>query len=275
MSTSLGYLRLLRSKTRDGKPYLRFPETETEIAEMLCLSEYRRMALAPHCRPETLVYLIRDLRGRKKKILGVYAAELSKWIARIAPAFVRGYSTVARDEILWSFEKRIFDLVLADPPTRQSEYLEIAFGKAVERFTINAVKSYESAPWRKPGCAPTVLIDDEGEEIEGAGEDVADERDGPEESLLQKEDQATKARWYRKAMRAITNPLHREVARLHWCDGTPVQSSDPREPDIVHTLNITVGQAEHALHTAKGRCVGRSAPTWKEEPNEHQRYVFR
>ena len=49
-------------------------------------------------------------------------------------------------EIVWQVENEVGDLALSEIPSRQSEFLEVAFRRAVERRTINAVAKRRNQP---------------------------------------------------------------------------------------------------------------------------------
>src|ERR1051325_6006699 len=248
MSTFLARGRPLTSKTALGLTYERPEATETEIGRMLCLPHSEWMAAAPGLRHETLVYLIREINGRNDELFGALAGELSKRVARLASGCAQGFDQITTEDILWRVEKHIFDLVLAEIPFRQSEFLEIAFGQAVERHTNDAVDRHNASTWGRPGDVDTGPIDDDDEEIERPIEYVADDGPGAEAILLQLEDVAVRRKWYRKARRAVKDPRHLEAVTLFYCEGYPVESQD--EDDLVHYFNATARQIRHWIDTA-------------------------
>jgi hypothetical protein len=71
MPTLVGYVQPLTAKGKNGEPGVRFPATDTQIGEMLCLSHSQRIARATQCCHECLVYLVRDTRGRKRELFRV------------------------------------------------------------------------------------------------------------------------------------------------------------------------------------------------------------
>lgn len=250
MSISLAYVRPLTAIRPNGNPYVRFPETEAEIAEMLCLSHSQRMARAPDCCHECITYLIRDIRGRKRKLFSCFVGELTKRVNRIAGAFARGIDAASKEHILWRVEERIFELVLIETPTLKSDFLEVAFGLAVARITNDEVVRHNRSAfgWRRDVLDSSADVDDE--ENEQLIKEVADNRPGPEAILLQSADEKTRAKAYWKACRAVKNPQQLEAVRLHYCEGMPIESDDPDAPDLVRYFNATARQVRRWIAKA-------------------------
>jgi hypothetical protein len=244
-------VRPLTSTNAAGIPYTRFEATEIQIGMMLLLLHPAWILAAPDLLAETLVYLIREIHGRDDELFGLLAAELSKRVYRIGGAFALGFDVITKEAILWRVEQQIFDLVLAETPSRQSEFLEIAFGQAVERRPNDAVEKHEASTWGRRGDVPGSPIgDDDGEEIDRI-EYAADGRPGQEATLLQREDVAVRRKWYRQARRAVKNPRDLEAVTLRYCEGWAITSSDPSVPTIVRHLNETEGKVRYRIDRAK------------------------
>lgn len=97
---------------------------------------------------EALAFLIRAIQNGDRDLFGRLIYELSRRTARIARYFAQGFDKDTTNEIIWKVEKEIIDLVLVEIPSRQSEFLEIAFRTAVERRTINIVAKRKQYPQR-------------------------------------------------------------------------------------------------------------------------------
>jgi len=242
MSSALE-LRPLTSMSPEGIPYTRFEATEIQIVRMLLLLQSAWILAAPDLHAETLVYLIREIHGRDDELFGLLAAELAKRVWGIGGAFAQGFDLITKEDILWRVEQQIFKLVLAETPSRQSDFLEIAFGRAVERRTNDAVEKHNATTWglREVLARPDNDDDDDGDELERS---IADSRAGPEENLLHREEEAVRRKRYWKMRRVVKNPMHLEALRLQICEGYSIE-------ELMACFNATRGKVNYALETAK------------------------
>jgi hypothetical protein len=233
MDILIGHVRPLTCLSPDGTPYKRMEATESEIASTVCLPHSEWIVRSPKLRPEALVYLIRDVHGKDDEVFGELNGELSKRINRLAGGWVLGLDAGATGQILDNVQDQIFALVLAPKATRQTEFLEIAFGQAVVRRTINAVEKYENSMWGRIGDF-VIRRSYDGDEIENPLEEcVAGDGPDPEVVCLDKEDKTQLRKLFRKARDKVKNPLHWELARLRYCEEWPIESGDPSVPDLV------------------------------------------
>src|SRR5439155_22888534 len=145
--------------------------------------------------------------------------ELSKRTARIANRWVHRLDEISAEEILWRVEQKVFDLVLAETPSRESDFLEIAFVQAVQRRTANAVDRHNNSPIgrrRRAILSDPADNDNDTDEIERPIELAVDGRPGPEAILLQLEYESLRPEWLQKALAAgaaVKDPRHLEAVK--------------------------------------------------------------
>ena len=250
-SGSRAFVPPLAWSTARGKRYQRSPGVEAEIQKMLCLHESEWMAAAGDLQNETIVFLIRRIRRGDQEVYGRLFEELSSRIVRMAGRWAQGFDEITTEEIVWSVERQILDLVLTEEPSRKSEFLQVAFGFVVERRTINAVQKYHNSPWARRGQIPAVPDDeDNDEEIERPIEFAADEGLDPEGILLEKEDQARRREWIQKAYDAVEDPRQFQALILFCCHGWPITSKDPTKKDLARHFKATPRQIRYWIATA-------------------------
>jgi hypothetical protein len=198
--------------------------------------------------PESLVHFMR--RTRYRKIYGALAAELASRLAWIVLGTLQGwYDEGATEQILRQVESEILKLVAAKTPSPSSEGLEVAFGQAVVRRTLNVAKLYKATWGKHGGHVPAAPIDEDGEDEEfDPLEYVADIAPSPEARVILRETHELNKKKCAKALRRITYPQHRVAVRLHFLEGMPVVSSDPDEPTLVKYFNRTEATVRHWLH---------------------------
>jgi hypothetical protein len=192
----------------------------------------------------------------------VLVGELILRTYRIAVAFAQGIDPASKEHILCRVEEKIFDLVLVKIPTPASDFLEVAFGLAVERRTHNEVRRHNRSPFGRRGdVIHRFGGDGDDEEIDPMAQ-IPDNGPIPQPGLLWSRDEKTRAKWYWKACRAVKNPLHLEAVRLRYCEGIPVESGDGETPDLAKYFNekpknvrnwiaTALKQMRHALRTER------------------------
>lgn len=237
----------------DGTPYHRHPDVEVEIARALGSPRAEWAALAERkdegcLSSEALVFLVRRARDDDRDLFGRLVYELADRTARIAKRWAQGFDRDTTDEIVWQIERAIVDLVLAETPSRQSEFLEVAFGTAVERRTINAVEKRRHSPLSLR-AAPADVSDD-GAEPERPTERVADRHPGPEEIVAQLEDEARRPELIRKARAAVKDPLHLEAVILRHVRGWPITDKDPTKPTLARHFGKSARQIQNWISEA-------------------------
>jgi hypothetical protein len=224
----------LRSSTRDGTPYQRRADVEAEIAEALGRpqAEWPTMCHGPRrLSNEAIVFLVRTSLNQDRDACGHLIRHLGKAVAGIAKHWAQGFDPLTTDEIVWQIEIEIVELLLAATPTRQSEFLEIAFGKAVERRTINAVQKRRHSPM--PLRATAGDDSDDRTEAEGREESVADEGPLPEEIAAQLQDKVRRRELLGKARASVKDPRHLQAVILRHVYRWPFNEKDGSKPSLV------------------------------------------
>ena len=237
----------------DGKPYQRRADVEAEIlrARNCPLAEWAGMAESrgdARLSNEALVFLIRQIRSGDRDLLGRLVHELGMRTVRIAERWAQGFDRDTLDEIVWTVEEEIVDLVLAEIPSRQSDFLEVAFGKAVERRTINAVQKRRHSP--QPLRHILAANPHEETEPERPTEQVPDERPGPEEIVAQLENEAQRPELITKAHAAVKDPRHIEAVILRYVYNWPMVDKDPNKPTLTRHFGKSARQIQNWLADA-------------------------
>jgi hypothetical protein len=243
----------LGSSKIDGTPYLRRHDIEDEIVQALGRphSEWAAMAETKddeRLSNEALVFLVRQMRNGDRDLFGRLVYELTSRTLRIAARYAKGFDRDTTNEILWQVEKEVVDLVLIESASRKSDFLEIAFGMAVERRTINIVDRRNHSPL--PLTASFVDGFEEESEPERATELVVDERDGPEDVVAQLEDEARRPILIRKAQAAVKDQRHLEAVILHHVRGWPITDKNPTKPTLVRHFKVSERQIRNWIKDA-------------------------
>lgn len=251
MTKNNGYLPKvppLKARKLDGTLYRRRDDVDAEIVEMLSLRQSERAARLRKMQSETIVHLIRRMLRSKKSVYGVFVKELNRRTVRIAKSFSRELDKTTRQDIAGTVENDILTVVLSEKSSRKTEVLEVAFAAAVQKRTLNIVRTYEHSVWAHTAdiLQPPADEIDDADEIERPIELVADDRDGPEVLAIRRLDSAR----IRSAYAAVTDPLDLKVLQLHIEQGRPICSKDPGKPDVVGELGESRGQVNYRWSTA-------------------------
>jgi hypothetical protein len=231
----------------DGKPRERSTAVTAEILDMLRLPQTEGIAKPGGLRTETIVFFARQARRADEDLYGLLVQELSNRIIRMVRNRVYGLDPRAAEEIPLKVEIEILELVLAEKPSLDSEFLEVAFGQAVERRTIDAIRKYKRSILGGRRGWIVAGKDEDGDEIERPIELAPDNRPNPEEVLLQLDSKNQRHQLLKKACQAVENKRHLEAFIMHYAHGWPIVSNDPERPDLVSRFNVTEGQMKHWL----------------------------
>jgi DNA-directed RNA polymerase specialized sigma24 family protein len=225
-----------------GKLYVRRPEVEGEIAGILKTdtSSWSSDGLSS----ETLVHLIRVLckRDGEEPLIGRLADQLGRHIARIAKDVAKGFDPTTTDEMVVKVGQDVMGLVVAQSPTRQSEFLEVAFRVAVKRRTINEVQKRRHHP-RQCQLVPT-------HDKTNPLESVEDDGPSPEESAMAAEECELTPKLIRKGLAAIKDPRHREAVVLHHLEGWPITDKNLEIPTLSKHFGKSARQIQNWMTTA-------------------------
>jgi hypothetical protein len=248
----LGLVPRLTFSKEDGTPYTRFPDVENEIARALGYprAEWLRMLEGPgRLSRETLVFLIREVSDSDRDLCGRLIQQLCKSVVRIAQEWARGFDRITTDELLLKVEIEIIELVLAETPSRQSEFLEIAFADAVKKRTINAVEKRKNSPMplRMQSCGDP---SSDKIEIENRADQVQDEEPNPEQWTEQQENKVRLRELIGRAGAAVKDPRHLEAVILHHVRNWPLTSKDQTTPTLARHFGMSGRQIQNWINNA-------------------------
>jgi hypothetical protein len=234
----------LTSRTGEGELYTRHEAVETELLSLLPQGPPEWIKRRTGLKSESLVFLSRYIRKKDDYTAGRLQQEVNARTVRMAKRWVYGIYKEATEFIVSEVEGEINGLLLAEIPSRQSEYLEVGFGQTVYRHTKNAVERFKNTPLARKGEAVQESYDENGQgEIERPLEQVADGAAPPETEVLWKD-------WVEKALRFVTNPKHRETVILHFLRGWPIESKNPRQSCLTRHFKISARQIQTWIDTA-------------------------
>jgi hypothetical protein len=242
-------VRRLRFYGPDGKPYQRPETVENDIAEMLSVHHSQRAGRAPFALNESLIYCIRRRDNNDEQYHEVFVGEIDKRLADHAGRYVRKLPQVQAEDIVTKVQHEFRELIFAERGSARTEFLEVAFALAVKKRTLQLVNLYWSSPWSRRSNA--AALDDDEEITEQELQRIHDRSPDPEAALLDKENQALCKQLCERALDAITDPLDREIATLHWLDGWPIASKIRGEPDLVGKYRTSRGKIEWRLERGK------------------------
>jgi hypothetical protein len=224
----------------DGTPYRRFANVEAEISGVLATdpSTWSPTTL----KSETQVYLIRwQWRQNDQKSIGKLIECLGRRIARIARDFASGLNEFQAEDFAVEIGDEVNLLIFSREPSRQSEFLEIAFRQAVQRRAINKRTLLKER--RKHEVAESSLRtaddDDDGEGIIASHADSRSAQESvPADEVI------------RRGLAAISNPLHRQAVVLHHLQDWPLSSKDPQIPTLSTHFGKSARQIQNWIATA-------------------------
>jgi DNA-directed RNA polymerase sigma subunit (sigma70/sigma32) len=196
---------------------------------------------------ETVVFLIRQVRGDDLDLFGRLVGALSGRTARIAKCWAQGFDKGTTEEIVLQVEIKIIELLLAKTPSRQSDFLEVAFGKAVERQTINAVAKRKRSPLALLKHAPAC---DDAAQSERPTEEIEDERPSPEEIFAELEAKIQRPELIKKASAAVTDHRHLEAVILRHVRGWPITDKDTTKPSLARHFGKSEKQIRNWIKDA-------------------------
>ena len=185
---------------------------------------------------EVLVFLVKMTAGTDRDLFGRLAWPLNLRIQKIAKRWSRGFDRTAPEEVLESVERRVFEIALVTSPTRQSDFLEVAFSKAVKRYTLNAVEKRRNAPVSLVAKRNAGPEDDE-DDLERPTETVVDEGLPPDELAAILQDKDKHAAALRRAQGLVRDIRHYQAVILHEQLDWPLSSTDPAKPEVSKTTS--------------------------------------
>jgi hypothetical protein len=251
----------LTSTKLDGTPYVRHADITAAIAQALALpknqwEEWAARSDATRMPSEALVFLVKMTAGTDRDLFGRLVWQLNLRIEAIAKRWSRGFDPHTTEEILESVERRVIEIALVTSPTRQSDFLEVAFSKAVKRYTINAVEKRRNAPVSlsaKPNTGP----EDDEDDLERPTETVVDEGPMPDELATILQDKEKHGAALRRAQGLVKDIRHYEAVILHYQLDWPLSSKDPAKPSLEDYFGVSERQIRNWMK--EGRAAIRKA----------------
>lgn len=239
----------LTCKKTDGSAYLRPSDIVEEIGRALT-SDPSTWSLRK-LKSETLVHLIRTSRVRDDEtLLGPLIHEVGKRIARIAHDWAKGFDPITTEEILVQVGEQIISRILADPPTRQSDYLEIDFRRIVKGRTLNQVEKRELYPRSHQFVSTAADLDTAASGLAMTIDDVADEGPTPEDIVCDAEVRALTPERLRAGLAAISDPRHRQAVVLRYLEGWPIFDQDSKAQTLHTHFGISPRQIQKWIGVA-------------------------
>jgi len=243
--------RLARSVT-NGTVYGRWKDVVKQIRRVCRLPPREWIMLAKDLHSETLVFLIKQTHRAEKDVISALLQELIRRTVRLARRWVRWLDSLAAEEIVLKVEIRILELVLAEKPSRDSDFLEVSFATAVKRRTLDAIDRHFHSPLGHRG---EILPEpgDEGddfEEIERPIELVADSRPGPEAIFLQKEGEELRQQLIQTAYQVVKSKMDLKLVVLHIGYDWPISSKDPEARTLARRFNKSPRQIQYRIDKA-------------------------
>ena len=252
----------LTCRTLKGDLYERRPDVTTAISAALVQppTDWPSMAGAAgegRLPSEAVVFLARCASSIDRDVFGRLAWEISHRAARKAQRWARGFDQTTTEEIIENVERTVTNLLLAETPSRQSEFLEVEFNTAVKHFTLKAVEKRRNAPL--PLTAFQLSPDADDEDSERPTELVKDEGTQPDELAEELHDPVRRAALFRLARRAVRDHRHYEAFVLHHGFRWPLSTGDPAKPSLEQYFGRSerqirnwITEAREAIHKAIG-----------------------
>ena len=228
---------------------LQFESVEAAIAWAEAVHESELLAHKEKLPAEAIVCRMWKTDRANKRFFGELWAELMKRIVGIGGAFLLSFDEIAKEHVLWKVQQDIFKLITAEGAPQRSKFLGEKFGLAVKRRVLNAGRNHRRSAMGRWG---NVIIQDpeavsDGEEIERPIELASDSRPNQEANIVNAERKDQQRKDYNKALRGIKDPLEREIVRLHFGKGVPIESDHPDTKDLVRRTGKTSDQIRNVL----------------------------
>jgi hypothetical protein len=234
---------------RDGTPYTRFDDVEKQISELLA----HPVARWPHLiltgqrspwRPQTLVHVARLARG-DERVFGQLVYEIIERAGPVVAKWAQGYNSTTFELIAGEVTKKLVELIMAQPPTRTSEYLEIDFQKPIKQATLRVAMKYEDEPKAFHAIAAPANEDETSDPIENLKDEATL---NPLDTLIER----GRGDLLRKLLKAVTDRRHRKAFILRELRGWPMSSPDPAVPCLsTHFSPTSTRQIQNWINNAK------------------------
>jgi hypothetical protein len=243
-------LSALRSSTQTGERYKRAAHNESQIREALSRPPAELPAQACHLENEVLVFLIERTHGVKPAVCGALMQELQQRIRAGVLRYTQELDQVDQETVSLNVEMRIFELILIKKVSRKRDFLQVAFGQAMQRLAMEELEKLANSPMGNVTEIAPVRDEDDDEEIERPIELVADEGPGPEDILLNLDDTNARHRLLRKACKAVPDRRKLRAVILHYCQDIPISSARRGEQSLSKIFRKDPDTIKHWISTA-------------------------
>ena len=233
----------------DDFSYERWPDIEAENQRVSALNRCQWIDEAKHVPNETLLFMIRQIGRDDEEFLGTLLLEMSNRTVNISTRCAQHPDPIVVEQIARKVDLQILELVLSDKASKQLDFLEVAFSLAVERRTIDALRNHNRSAMGRRGQIFFHLDDQSGiesDEVERALEFAADGGHSPENVVLLRD-------FYQKACAAVKDARDLDAVILFHVHGWPVESKDPRKPDLAHYFDESPRQVRYRIEKAMDR----------------------
>jgi hypothetical protein len=251
---SLERVRRQASTMAGGKGYEWWADVEEQITRFRSLPQSVLLSKLKDFKNETLVYFIKEFRRGPEEFIGPLVQELSRRTIRMAARLVRDLDRIVREHIVMEVELEILTLVLDETRSRQADFLEIAFAKAIEQRITDAVRRSRRSPLGKLRAEYIPFTDDQDSELERIQrplEQLPEHRPGAEAILLQKEEDSARAAQLQQVRKAVNDPKDWEILTLHLGEGMPITSQDPNKETVPERVKIPRQRVRYRLQQAR------------------------
>jgi len=225
-------------RVNDGAAYHRFPDVEAEIVQILRSGDPAAQLVGSlgEFKTQTLVYFARHTTNRH--LTGQLIHEIMERAAQIVAKNCRGYNPADVDAMAGEVRIILVRLLIAEPPTRSSENLEIDFDGAVRQQTIKQHRKFKDVP--KPGKFDSASTSSRADPIDA----LVDQAPNALDALIRK---TTKPQ-LRRLLKAIKKPHHRKAFILRVLREWPMTDADPSVPTVTAYFGLRPKQARNVQY---------------------------
>jgi len=239
---------------KSGHRYVRPAHIQAELRSIVPLDPSEWIGRAENFQNETLVCLIRLTHDGHPPVCGILIEELRRRITHRAEKFCCEMDEYDQEQFVSDVEMQVLELVLTKQPSKEREILEVAFGRAMRNLALNQLKKFKNST---AGNIADMAVDytnvdgaEEGDEVQRPIEFLPDATSGPENILLNLDMRKQRHRLLRKALKAVSNPRHREAVILHHAHDIPITSCQRGKKCLTRQFRKDARQIKYCITTA-------------------------
>lgn len=239
---------------KGGEPYTRFADVEQQILEVSVspIGDWGEIVFGDLSRwkSQTLIYLARHATADERlfgKLIKAILARASKKLGY----FTLGLDPTTVQQIDTAVSLGLTELIMAETPTKASEYLEIDFNGKVEQLVIRAKEKFDRHPAPHLVATASTSAKDPLDAVEDAG------TPDPLSALVAK----TGRRTVRRLLKAVTDGRHRKAFILRKMRDWPMYNEDSMVPSVLRHFGLEPNQR-------------RTVQYWIERAEEQMREAY-